>query len=117
MSMYDISVPVRPGMVVWADEVPVELTPVLTVASDGAAVSRLCLGTHTGTHVDPPSHFIEGGAGAHELPLEAMIGPCSLRRFEERFEIGSEHLERAGIPEGATRLLLATPSAGLWDVP
>jgi arylformamidase len=115
--MHDISVAIRPGMAVWADEVPVELQAVLTVAVDGAAVSRLCLGTHTGTHVDPPSHFIEGGAAAHELPLDAMIGPCSLRRFEERFEITSEHLERAVIPEGATRLLLATPSASLWDVP
>lgn len=115
--MHDISVAIRPGMAVWADEVPVELQAVLTVAVDGAAVSRLCLGTHTGTHIDPPSHFIEGGTAAHDLPLDAMIGPCSLRRFEERFEITSEHLEMAGIPEGATRLLLATPSASLWDVP
>src|SRR5438552_5699255 len=114
--MYDISVPVRAGMVVWADEVPVELTPVLTVASDGAAVSRLCLGTHTGTHIDPPSHFIEGGAAAHDLPLEAMMGPCVLRRFDERFEITAEHLEAANVPQGTTRLLLATPSASLWDV-
>ena len=115
--MYDISVPVRPGMAVWADEVPVELRPVLTVASDGAAVSQLCLGTHTGTHIDPPSHFIEGGASAHELRIEDMIGRCALRRFEERFEITSRHLEAAAIPQGTTRLLLATPSAALWDVP
>ncbi|MFL5734492.1 MAG: cyclase family protein [Chloroflexia bacterium] len=115
--MYDISVAIRPGMAVWADEVPVELDPVLTVARDGAAVSRLCLGTHTGTHVDPPSHFIEGGASAQEMSLEQMIGPCALRRFEERFEIAAEHLESASIPEGTTRLLLATPSAALWDVP
>src|SRR5437016_4101129 len=72
--MYDISVPIRPGMAVWADEVPVELEPVLSVKDDGAAVSRLCLGTHTGTHIDPPSHFIESGAAAHELPLDAMRG-------------------------------------------
>lgn len=115
--MYDISVSIRPGMAVWADEVPVELDPVLTIADDGAAVSRLCLGTHTGTHIDPPNHFIKGGAAAHELPLDAMIGPCELRHFDERFEITSEHLEKANIPEGNTRLLLATPSAALWDVP
>src|SRR5438552_1486882 len=117
ITTYDISVPIRPGMAVWADEVPVELRPVLSVAKDGAAVSRLCLGTHTGTHIDPPSHFIEGGASAHELPIEDMIGRCALRRFGERFEITSAHLAEAGIPQGTTRLLLATPSAGLWDVP
>ncbi|HKP54133.1 MAG TPA: cyclase family protein [Chloroflexia bacterium] len=116
-SEIDISVAVRPGMVVWADEIPVELTPIQTVARDEAAVSRLCLGTHTGTHVDPPKHFIEGGAGAHELPLDAMIGPCVVRRFDERFEITAVHLESASIPEGTTRLLLSTPAAALWDSP
>src|SRR4051794_32378551 len=105
---HDISVPIRPGMAVWADEVPVQIEPINTIANDGAAVSRLCLGTHTGTHVDPPLHFIEGGAAVHELPLDAMCGPCELRRFEERFEITARHLEEARIPEGTTRLLLAT---------
>jgi arylformamidase len=104
-------------MAVWADEVPVELEAVLTVERDGAAVSRLCLGTHTGTHVDPPSHFIRGGSGVDRMPLDAMIGPCSVRRFDERFEITAEQLEAARIPDGATRLLLATPSAALWDAP
>jgi arylformamidase len=115
--MYDISVPVRPGMAVWADEIPVELEPVITIERDGAAVSRLCLGTHTGTHIDPPNHFIEGGAAAHELPLDAMVGPCVLRHFTERFEIGTDLLEQASIPPGTERLLLATPAAALWDVP
>jgi len=115
--MYDISVPIRPGMTVWGDEMPVEVSPISTIASDGAAVSRLVLGTHTGTHVDPPAHFIEGGAGVHEMPLDAMFGPCVVRRFDERFEITSSHLEGADIPSGAQRLLLATPSAALWDSP
>jgi arylformamidase len=113
----DISVPIQPGMVVWADEIPVELAPVLTIQADGAAVSRLCLGTHTGTHVDPPNHFIEGGAAAHALSLDDMIGPCVVRRFEERYEITEEQLEAANIPEGTRRLLLSTPSANLWDTP
>jgi len=104
-------------MVVWADEIPVELTSVQTVARDEAAVSRLCFGTHTGTHVDPPNHFIEGGAAAHDLPLDAMIGPCVVRRFDERFEITASQLESARIPDGTTRLLLSTPAAALWDSP
>src|SRR5947199_8864152 len=101
-------------MAVWADEVPVELTPVSTIARDGAAISRLCLGTHTGTHVDPPNHFIEGGAGVDQMDLDALLGPCIVRRFDERFEITARHLEEANIPQDATRLLLATPSAALW---
>ena len=115
--MYDISVPVRAGMAVWDDEVAVENEPLTTVARDGAAVSRLVMGTHTGTHVDPPAHFVEGGDGVDKMPLEAMIGPCIVRRFEARFEITADDLRAANIPEGTTRLLLATPSAELWDIP
>jgi arylformamidase len=115
--MYDISVPIRAGMVVWADEVPVDIEAMLTVERDGAAVSRLCLGTHTGTHVDPPSHFIQGGSGVDSMPLDATLGPCAVRRFDERFEITAEQLEMARFPDGITRLLLSTPSAALWDLP
>ncbi len=113
--MYDITVPIKPAMVVWTGDMPVEVETLGTVASGGAAVSRLSLGTHTGTHVDPPRHFIEGGASVHEMPLDAMIGPCVVRHFEERFEITADHLERANIPQGTTRLLLSTPSGAFWD--
>ncbi len=113
--MYDISVAIRPGMPVWDNEMPVEIEPISTIPPDVAAVSRFCWGSHTGTHVDPPKHFIEGGAGVDEMPLEAMIGPCVVRRFDERYEITAEQLEAAGIPEGTERLLLATPGSELWE--
>jgi arylformamidase len=103
-------------MIVWENEIPVELEPLLTIERDGAAVSRLSLGTHTGTHLDPPRHFIAGGGSAHELPLDAMVGPCVVRRFTERYEITARHLDQANIPEGTSRLLLATPGADLWDL-
>jgi arylformamidase len=115
--IHDISVPIRPGMIVWENEIPVELEPLFTLEKDAVAVSRLSLGTHTGTHVDPPRHFVQGGGGAHEMPLEAMVGPCVVRRFTERYEITARHLDQANIPEGTTRLLLATPGAELWDLP
>ena len=115
--MYDISVPIRPGMHVWDNEIPVEVEPTSTIPPDVAAVSRVCMGTHTGTHVDPPSHFIEGGSGADELPLDAMIGPCVVRRFSERYELTAKQLEAANIPEGTQRLLLATPGSDLWELP
>lgn len=35
----------------------------------------MSLGTHLGTHVDPPLHYLDGGAGVDELPLDALVGP------------------------------------------
>jgi kynurenine formamidase len=41
---------------------------------DGFRVSRLSLGTHQGTHLDAPSHYLPDGAGAESVPLEKLCG-------------------------------------------
>ncbi len=74
--IYDISVPLRPGMPVWDNEIAVEVEVLSTVPPDIAAVSHFSFGSHTGTHIDPPAHFIPNGTRADQLPLDAMIGPC-----------------------------------------
>lgn len=39
---------------------------------------KLVLGTHTGTHIDAPRHFIPGGMSVDELALETMTGPATV---------------------------------------
>ena len=46
-----------------------------TIAADGFNVSRLELGSHSGTHCDAPSHFLEDGLPLDALPLERFVGP------------------------------------------
>ncbi|HCJ11257.1 MAG TPA: arylformamidase [Clostridiales bacterium] len=41
---------------------------------DTSAVSRLSFGTHVGTHVDAPLHFVQDGAGLDRIPLERFVG-------------------------------------------
>lgn len=55
-------------------DVPLEVEAWCTVQSQGFKVSRLSMGTQTGTHIDAPSHFAEGGAALDALPLEALMG-------------------------------------------
>lgn len=43
---------------------------------DACNLSALYACLHTGTHADAPMHFVEGGEGISEMPLEAYIGPC-----------------------------------------
>jgi arylformamidase len=49
-----------------------------SVAEQGFRVSRLELGTQTGTHIDAPAHFIDGGMPLDSLPLERLLGPYFL---------------------------------------
>jgi arylformamidase len=39
-------------------------------------VSLITMGSHTGTHIDPPYHFEKYGTRADEIPLEVLIGPA-----------------------------------------
>ena len=53
---------------------PLEAETWCTIQSQGFKVSRLSMGTQTGTHIDAPSHFAEGGAALEALPLDTLIG-------------------------------------------
>ncbi|MBI3327657.1 MAG: cyclase family protein [Nitrospinae bacterium] len=72
----DISLPISPGMPVWPGDPRPELKPVASLPRDGVQISRLILSTHTGTHLDAPRHFIEGGRTVDQLDLAALLGPC-----------------------------------------
>lgn len=55
------------------------------------------LGTHTGTHIDAPLHFIRDGKGIEQIPLEKLIGPVTI--------VDCTHL---GMNETVTREFLET---------
>jgi arylformamidase len=72
----DISLPITPEMPIWPGDPRPELTLVTTLETDGVQISRLILGTHTGTHLDAPRHFIPGGRTIDRLDLGALVGLC-----------------------------------------
>jgi arylformamidase len=50
------------------------IKPWTDFGKQGFSVSQLTLGTQTGTHIDAPAHFIEGGATLDQLPAEHLLG-------------------------------------------
>lgn len=106
MRILDVSVPVRPGMIVYPGDPDVRLERVSSIAGgDGFNLSRLDLGVHSGTHVDAPLHFVEDGASVETLPLDVLVGPC----------VVVAGLEVAAVPAGAERVLFKTPNGRLWE--
>lgn len=53
----------------------VEVSDVYTVADDFFKVEAISLGSHTGTHLDVPAHFIEDGRTIDELAAEDFVWP------------------------------------------
>ncbi|MGH8059423.1 MAG: cyclase family protein [Candidatus Entotheonellia bacterium] len=76
LDIIDISLPISPGMTVWPGDPIPALEPITTLTRDGVQTSRLTLGTHTGTHLDAPRHFLAGGRTIDQLDLATLLGPC-----------------------------------------
>jgi arylformamidase len=72
----DISLPIGPDTPIWPGDPRPTLRPVTTLERDGVQASELVLGTHTGTHLDAPRHFIPGGRTIDQLDLTALVGLC-----------------------------------------
>ncbi len=101
-------------MVVYESDPGVEIAPRLEIArGDTANVSLLSMGSHTGTHVDAPAHFIEGGATVESLPLDSLIGPALVAEVGCERLIGRRDLEPL-LLGGQSRLLLKTRNSALW---
>ncbi|TAJ48090.1 MAG: cyclase family protein [Herbiconiux sp.] len=103
----NLSIPIHGEMLHWGRRPTYEMveTRAEGLASD---VSRWLIGAHTGTHVDAPSHFIDGGASVDELSLDSTVGltrVLDLTFVEE--EVTAADLIAAGIGD-ATRILMKT---------
>ncbi len=47
-------------------------------AESGFATTRFAMGTHHGTHLDAPFHFVRDGVTVDRIPLETLYGPAAL---------------------------------------
>jgi len=95
------------------------IEPVLRVAEgDVANLSELHLGTHAGTHVDAPHHFMGGPETVDRIALERLVGPARVLDLTAvaGLLITAADLQQAGAA-GAERLLLKTVNSRLWAQP
>lgn len=107
--IYDISVPIRSGGLVYPGnpEIDIELQQAVAKGA-GANVSSIRFGSHTGTHADAARHFFDDGQTVDKIPLERLIGPALLLSFADNVRsVGVAEL-RAHDIKGQTRILLRT---------
>jgi arylformamidase len=117
VKVHDVTLTLRPGMTTWSNEPGPTIEPLRRIAKgDSANVSLVSFGDHTGTHVDPPIHFIEGGATVDRLPLDALVGPCAVVEHKGDAHVDAAWLA-ATVPANATRVLVKTRNSKIWDDP
>jgi arylformamidase len=111
----DISLRISEDLLTWPGDPAISLEPTSRISrGDRANVSLLKLGTHTGTHVDPPVHFIDGADPIDRVSLEVLIGDALVADLSSASSIGPAELEALAMPKGTERLLCRTRNSELW---
>src|SRR5262249_28691206 len=112
----DVSVPIYDGMVHWPDNPSIQLKAIMHVErGDIATVSSLEMGTHTGTHIDAPIHFIPGGAGADAVPLQNLIGPARIIEIEDPNAVTQAELRNYNLRHSERLLFKTLNSQRCWN--
>lgn len=116
MKIYDVTVAISEGVPIWEGDPPAVVRGERALSTgDGANVSSLCFGAHTGTHVDAPNHFIDGTRRVDELDLTKLVGPCRVVEIApDVIAVELSHLPRL---DGVERLILKTRNSEFWSTP
>lgn len=110
MPVADLSHPIESGMPIFPGDPDVTVDGHATMATDGYRVSTLSCGSHTGTHVDAPSHTEPDGRSLDEFPVARFVRDAV--RVDLRDRSPREPIRPADLPAvDAEALVLHTG----WD--
>jgi arylformamidase len=112
---HDVSLALSPSIVVYPGDPPLKISERLLISrGDPVNLSILEMSTHTGTHIDAPKHFLDGGATVDELPLDHFLGKAKVLDLTRVDAIGASDLAPHAI-EAGDRILLKTRSAAFVE--
>lgn len=118
MQIYDVSVPLSGALPTYPGDPGIEIKDWMTLAGgDSANVSLLHFGAHSGTHVDAPVHFIEGGSTSSSLSLQNLLGEAEVLEIPANVRVIDEHFIAANCIRGAQRILFKTRNSDFWNTP
>ncbi|KAG1727647.1 putative cyclase [Suillus paluster] len=84
-------------MSIWPGHPKLEMRKVASIPEQNANVTAISLGSHTGTHIDAPNHFIADGLTVDKYDLNKLVGRAvvvDVRGKKEREMITWEDMEK-----------------------
>jgi len=111
MPLYDATVTLYEGMLLYPGDPPFKLQSRYRLANgDPFNLCEMSMGTHIGTHVDPPAHYFDKGQGVDHIPVSVMVGPGIVLDMRGRPYVDRQALVESPIA-GHRRVLLKTDNA------
>lgn len=110
----DVSVALREGMAHWPGDPPVLIERVQDLErGDSHSLSSISMGSHSGTHIDAPAHFLKDGTTVDKMPPGMMLGPARVIEIADAESVKPEELSRCRLRRGE-RVLFKTRNSALW---
>jgi arylformamidase len=117
MRIYDVSVPLSESTPTYPSDPGIEITPWSKLPESHANVSLLHFGAHSGTHVDAPAHFIEGGSKVEFLSLDSLIGPAEVVEVPATITVINQEFVATLPLQNTQRILFKTRNSAFWNNP
>lgn len=112
--IYDVTVTIRSPMPTWPGDPAFDRALTHSIAGgDSADVSAIRMGSHTGTHIDAPSHFLAGAPTVDELPIDVLVGEAMVFELGVEAQITRADLEVLNL-DRCERILFKTRNSTLW---
>jgi len=77
-TIVDLTLPLLDGGPSYPKDPQIRLRSFRKLPEDGCNVTEITMGTHQGTHLDAPFHFLPDGKTVDQIPLERFYGPAVL---------------------------------------
>lgn len=107
----DISLPLTNSTVVYPNNVPLSIETHAHMPESTTHLSKITMGTHTGSHIDAPMHAVIGANTLDQIPLDTFIGVCRVVDATHRGPGESVKKEDIGEVKIGDRILIKTSNS------
>ena len=118
-TFYDLTQIISKDIPIYSGDPQPDFESSSTIERDNYNVTRILLGSHSGTHVDAQSHFLVNGNSIDREPLTKFIGESIVVNLSKRCKIGdgitSVHLDYySDLIKDTDILLIYTGTSEYW---
>ena len=99
--IYDISVRLGDESINYPGDTPYSRELIQNIKDGGICdLSKLVMSAHSGTHIDAPAHFIQGGKTLDQYELRDFILPAQVIEIRDKLSVRPTELENLAIGAG-----------------
>ncbi|MBU4269652.1 cyclase family protein [Candidatus Dependentiae bacterium] len=115
MEIIDISWPITQSITEYKNKKYINIVQASDFKHDKVREKLITIHSHTGTHIDAPSHFLHHGKSLDQLDLSKFYGPCKVFDLSDiKEKITDKDLEKFNINENDI-ILLKTKNSVLHE--